>query len=82
MDKMKTILITLLLSTMLCGCELEENNDDTYDDYFVTVSWNKKHQIVYAKDTKVMYAISRGYSHPITVLVDENGKPLIYEKGE
>lgn len=51
---------------------------------FEVVETNQYFTVVYHKETKVMYAVSSNYSHNngvVTLLVDENGKPLLY-KGE
>lgn len=50
---------------------------DTIDD-------SKSIYVVYDKTTKVMYMIAKGssmngYSVSVVVMVDENGKPLLYE---
>lgn len=79
------VLIVLLLFTFV-GCG---SNIDTVEDIkpkesssmFVLVEtdhlWNI-YNIVYHKETKVMYAIS--YDTVFTVMVDAEGKPLLYSE--
>ena len=69
---MKKMIIILLMAMMLTGCgatrfiELERTN-----------AW----LIVADKETGVMYSVSDGgYNRgTFTLLVDENGKPLVWE---
>ena len=50
---------------------------------FVEIERGGTYRIVYQKETKVMYAVSSsGYNAgTFTLLVDENGDPMLY-KGE
>jgi len=78
-------LVVLLLFTFV-GCS---SNIDTVEDIkpkesssmFVLVEsdhlWSK-YNIVYHKETKVMYAVS--CNTVFTVMVDEEGKPLLYSE--
>ena len=73
-----------------CGCKAKEsdymNKSDIkrnyYDDYYISVGHCKLNEIVYAKDTKVMYTISAGAynSGSVTMLVNSDGTPLIYKE--
>ena len=51
---------------------------------FVTLSYEGYYSIVYDKETMVQYAISNGNFNRGTfvMLVDKDGKPLIYEGGK
>lgn len=82
------VLILTLLSVSiisLTGCtetECTSTEDENEDDCpFVTIYENYSYEIVYHKDTKVMYAVSDGPKNrgSFTVLVDKDGKPMLYE---
>ena len=84
----KKIVIALLLSTcILTGCKAEEfvSTVTAFDeeDRFVTISNEPYGTIVYDSMTGVEYWISTSAynSGTLTLLVDSEGKPLIY-KGE
>lgn len=49
---------------------------------FVEVERTMIYRVVYHKDTKVMYTISYGThnSGAFTLLVDENGDPMLWEE--
>lgn len=80
--KAKTIILTVIACMMLSSCskvETAKSEDDT--SMFVTVEIAAAWKVVYCKDTKVMYAVSdSSYNHgTFTLLVDADGKPMIYE---
>ena len=87
---MKKILILLFLLTILLnGCDAVDKADANLisNNMFVDVTSLSgmvinyfDFHVVYHKDTKVMYAVSR--NGEITVLVDANGKPMLYEGKE
>lgn len=60
-----------------------DTESDELQPTFVEVEREMKWKIVYDKDTKVMYAVSKygTGSGNFTLLVDETGKPKLY-KGE
>jgi hypothetical protein len=62
--------------------KVNENQEST--SMFVEVKQAMNWKIVYHKDTKVMYAVSDGsYSHGIfTLLVNEDGTPMLYKGGD
>lgn len=73
----------------LTGCdyaEVEESPDavSTKHSMFVRVEQVDGWRIVYHKETKVMYAVSDGYDNrgTFTLLVDENGNPMLYKEEE
>lgn len=79
---MKRMMIIVLMAIMLTGCganveKASENTESRFIEVEATLTW----KVVADKETGVMYAVSDGgYSHGIfTLLVDENGKPLIWE---
>lgn len=82
---MKKVITILCVCLLLTGCGTSESSGETEEvkneNMFVTIqsSWNYK--IVYHRDTKVMYAVSRGdYNQGnFTVLVNPDGSPMLYE---
>lgn len=73
---------------ILSGCtgatvedETQYNNKDTIASMFVIVECADYWYVVYNKDTKVMYSVSRGSSNRgnFTLLVNADGTPMIWE---
>lgn len=82
---MKRIIVLIAL-ILLVGCarvEIAEPTKTGETSRFVTVEETVLWKVVVDKDTHVMYAVSRGDRNKgmFTLLVDADGKPLIY-KGE
>lgn len=82
--KILGLMIVLVLSFSLCGCQEQEVEDKTSDkqsSMFVYVEKTSAWAVVYHKETKVMYVVSYNtYNYgTFTLLVDENGKPMTYE---
>jgi uncharacterized protein YxeA len=83
---MKKIIIALLALMLLVGCtkveEIEKPKAENVSR-FVTVETTSTWKVVVDKDTHVMYAVSYGgyNAGTFTLLVDADGKPLIYERG-
>lgn len=80
--KAKAIILAVIACMILSSCsgvETAKNEDDT--SMFVEVENTTLWKVVYHKDTKVMYVVSTGsYNHgTFTLLVDADGKPMIYE---
>lgn len=85
---MKKWIIVLLMACVLftaCGPAMEkdpsaavENEDQSM---FVVVEENMNFRIVYHKDTRVMYAISRGGYNcgNFTALLNPDGTPMIWK---
>ena len=86
---MKKIIISLLIiiGIVLTGWLLKDitiSNNYAENGRFIQIynqsSMNDGFRIYYDKETKVMYLISDIYKGGgITVLVDKDGKPLLYE---
>ena len=79
-------LIILSIAVMFAGCastraEATEVDDADDGNTFILVDADYYCWIVYHKDTKVMYAVSRsGYNAgTYTVLVNADGTPMIWE---
>ena len=62
----------------------ETNVPQKKSSMFVEVESTYPWIIVYHKDTKVMYAVSKGSHNKgnFTLLVDQDGKPLLYDGGK
>ena len=82
--KIAIILVTIILLTIcfvLCSCGDEKYVEDSLGTRFGVVERISEFAIIiYDKETKVEYLYyTTGYRGGITVLLDENGKPLLYE---
>ena len=77
----KGIVLLTLLALVLSGCG--EIKDEKYSDngFFVTISDEFYGKVIYDKRTGVEYWYSCGHSNTgtLTMLVDKDGKPLIYD---
>ena len=64
--------------------EADSEVEAAVEDRFVTLSCSTNYYIVYDKETMVQYAVSNGSYNRGTfvMLVDKDGKPLIYEGGK
>lgn len=78
------IAITLVVVVLFfVGCNNTNNSVKADDSVFITISYKAEYQIVYDKETKVMYAMSDGsYNRgSFVMLVNADGTPKLY-KGE
>lgn len=87
--KLLVFLTTFMLFIGLTGCdyaEVEQSLETTTfkSSMFVQVEQADAWRIVYHKETKVMYAVSDGYNNKgtFTLLVNKNGKPMLYKEEE
>ena len=75
--------ILVLILIMLCGCseDTESKNKSTLPNIFVTVEDANYYNVVYDKETKVMYAVScyGAGSGVFTILVNSDGTPKLWE---
>ena len=78
---MKKLAIMLALAISLSGCSGRNSNTEYENNRrFRKVYSDFKNSIYVDSETNVMYFWhSGGYSGGLTVMVDENGKPLIWE---
>ena len=82
---MKKMIAILLLSIMLAGCgevsPVEKAEESVEISRFIEIERAIGWKIVADKETGVMYAVSNGGYNTgnFTLLVDENGNPLIWE---
>ena len=87
--KNKALLTIMLLTVILSGCGEKtiqneaKKEQDSYNTYFIRLSKEYGGDIVYDSRTGVQYWRSMGAYNggTLTVLIDADGKPLIY-KGE
>ncbi len=73
------IILIVIMLVILCGCT---NSISKTEEAFVKISDEGSFDIYYHKKTKVMYVVSDGlYSWGVTtLLVNAEGKPLLYEE--
>lgn len=80
---MKKLAIMLALAISLSGCSGRNSNteyENENNERFRKVYSDFSHSIYVDSETNVMYFWHcGGYSGGLTVMVDENGKPLIWE---
>lgn len=76
------VVIGLIFISLLTGCSVSVDSEKGNTRYFRTISNEINGEIVYDTRTGVEYWISKGYSNVLTVLVDADGKPLIYDRSE
>lgn len=84
---MKKIIVTLVLiaCVSMTSCNqakvVKHDDVDSNTSMFVELERSADWRIVYHVDSKVMYAVSSGdYNRGnFTLIVDENGSPMIYE---
>jgi uncharacterized lipoprotein NlpE involved in copper resistance len=76
MKKMLAVVTATIICFGLVGC----SNNKEFDTRFAYVYKGSGYSIVADKETGVMYIIRiNEYSGGITVMLDADGKPLIYE---
>ena len=81
---MKKFVILLFAAMLFTSCNLSKVEKQPRLDeasMFVLIEETQIWQVVYHKETKVMYAVSyAGYNMgTFTLLVDREGKPLLYK---
>lgn len=76
------LVILMLFSFCLVGCDKYEKKELNETSIFIVLEKNELSYIVYNKETKVMYAISRGVYNTgtFTLLVNADGTPMLYEE--
>ena len=79
----KIILFAFVIALFLAGCGQSVQTDYSKDNksMFTIVEDTEYWYVVYDNETKVMYAVSDGaYNRgTFTMLVDADGKPMIWE---
>lgn len=92
MKKLSIILCCLLLSISLTGCGFRDRIEHAKEAWkeaeeevinnnkFYSISAGDGNHIYVDKETRVQYLFVReGYGGGLTVLVDADGKPILYE---
>lgn len=87
-NRFKLMVVVLIVCIFLTGCvadmkrEYNIKNQETNVSMFIVLETGTNYKIVYHQKTKVMYAISTGAynSGTFTVMLDTDGKPLLYKK--
>lgn len=85
----KTLVITLVFTVLviagvISGCSANPTESKVVEEepsMFVTVESNYLWYVVYHRETKVMYTISKGGYNmgSFTLLVNPDGTPMLYE---
>lgn len=83
--KRSIVVVAFAVILSLCSCDInarESVRDKDAPSRFVLVERCCIFDVVYDRETKVMYTVSTDgrNSGNVTVLVDNDGKPLLYEK--
>lgn len=77
-------IVVLVIMTMCSSCvsDVTKAVPQNNISMFIEVEKNLDYNVVYHKNTKVMYVVSDGVYNRgnFTMLVDRNGKPLLYEE--
>lgn len=86
MEKIFALLATLMLSMTMMGCSVNSaENAQTYQENvpsrFVILEESSIWRVVADRETRVMYAVSTGRRNGgnLTMLVNSDGTPLLYE---
>ncbi len=82
------IVFILTLSVVFCSCNdnaVYDKNYNSHSDRMIALEEGNYgtgyYSIFYDKETNIMYLfVKAGYSGCLTIMLDENGKPLLYEK--
>lgn len=80
MKKFLMILAGAALLLLLMGCT-HASAEGKGEKFFVMVEDGSSYDIVYQRETKVMYAISDGVYNggTVTLLVNADGSPMLWE---
>ena len=82
MKKFLVALLSVFCVFMVSGCDnmSEQQTKEEQPSEFITINISIREKIFIHKKTKVMYLIvERNGGSGITVMLDENGKPLLWE---
>ena len=71
------IVMLVIIGLSFIGCDNTNNSVKASNDMFVTVSEGSLYNVLYDKDTKVMYVNS--YRGVFAMLVNADGTPKLYE---
>lgn len=85
----KIFLIMTICILVFTGCSdrkttisVQEQNENNISMFILVESADYAYDVVYHRDTKVMYAVSRGtYNRgTFTLLVNPDGSPMLYKE--
>lgn len=80
MKKLISLVFVLVLIFALVGCTGASSDNETTSDRFVRVYSEYSNCIYVDSETNVMYFWHSGvYSGGLSVMLDENGDPLLWE---
>lgn len=80
MKKLISLVLVLVLIFALVGCTGASSENETTSDRFVRVYSEYSNCIYVDSETNVMYFWHNGvYSGGLSVMLDENGDPLLWE---
>lgn len=84
MKQMAIAMIIMLLLAVGCTKVEKANPEPINQSRFMEIEHTAAWRIVADRETGVMYAVSRGVNNigTFTLLVDTDGKPLIYKGGQ
>lgn len=87
MKKIVVLILAIAIVLSMCGCNnaqtvQRESDIQEKSSMFVVLEKTMTWSVVYHRDTKVMYAVSRGSYNGgnFTVLVNVDGTPMVYEE--
>ena len=86
--KKKILVFVMIIAMLFCfaGCSasstVESVDGNEQKSMFIEVECSPSWRVVYHKDTKVMYTVSRSSSNygNFTLLVNPDGTPMLYEE--
>lgn len=80
MKKLISLVLALILIFALVGCTGASSENETTSDRFIKVYSEYSNCIYVDSETNVMYFWHSGvYSGGLSVMLDENGDPLLWE---
>lgn len=80
MKKLISLVLALVLIFALVGCAGASSDNETTSDRFIKVYSEYSNCIYVDSETNVMYLWHSGvYSGGLSVMLDENGDPLLWE---
>lgn len=81
MKKIVCLGLVLMIILAFIGCSASKSNNMETSDRFIKVYSDFSNAIYADKETNVLYFWHfGGYSGGLSVMLDENGKPLLWEK--
>ena len=85
MKKKLLLALVIIVGVILTCCNIQhvqnERKSESNNSMFVTVERTMVWEVVYNKETKVMYVVSNGAYNggTFTMLCDKDGKPQLWE---